>query len=238
MHHFDDPIQEYSRTSFDNFKTNSSGDTAVWRLVPKYYVCGLAVNNKFDFHLLKVEDGNIILDDDKIEWYTKGDFDFMYQGLIGVTEYRDELIFAVQRDGSLYRYSLHQDKIIEKVPLAGSYGNPQPLIKNGEVWVSDYDTILRLKEWHIESSKKLQEAANGTSQFIGSFSLNSQNDLCIIARPFSGDVIGTNKSFKIKYICELGNQPLEAMLMHDNTVIARDWQTGKLLKGKMKRKWF
>ena len=60
----------------------------------------------------KVEKGIITFQDDKIDWYTNGDFDFGYQGLTGVTELNNELIFTIQREGSLYRYSLDQNKII------------------------------------------------------------------------------------------------------------------------------
>ncbi|HEY4194871.1 MAG TPA: hypothetical protein VGM63_05010, partial [Mucilaginibacter sp.] len=238
VHRFNDLRKEYCRTSFDNFKTTSSGDVSFWKFVPRYYIGGLILNEKFDFHLLKVEIGIISLEDNKISWYIDGDFDFGYQGLTSVTEINNELIFTVQRDGSLYRYNLDHDKIIDKIKLAGNHGNPQPIIKNGEVWVSDYDTLIRLNNWQVIKSKKLQEAAGGLSQFIGSFSFNSQNGLCIIARPFSGDVICVNKDFKIKYICNTGKQPLEAVLMQDNTVIARDWKTGDLLRGQLKKKWF
>lgn len=238
VHHFDDPWKEYCRASFVDSTSKSFGDSTFWKFVPKHYVCGFTLSNEFNFHLLKINDGVVVLEDHKVEWYTKGDFDFMYQGLTSVTEYGDELIFTVQRDGSLYRYSLNEDKLIGKVKLAGNYGNPQPTIKNDEIWVSDYDTILRLKNWNVERVKKLQEAAKGNAQFIGSFSFNSQNDQCIVARPFSGDVIGLNRDLKIKYTCNIGSQPLEAVLIHDDIVIARDWQSGKLLKGEMKRKWF
>jgi hypothetical protein len=238
VHHFDDPRKEYCRTSFDNFKTNFSGDSTFWEFVPIYYVCGLTLNDKFDFHLLKIVGGAITIEDNKLDWYTKGDFDFMYQGLTGVIEYNNELIFTVQRDGSLYRYSLDQDRIIDKVNLAGNSGNPQPIIKNDEIWVSDYDTILRLKDWKIKNIKKLQEAEKGTSQFVGNFSFNTEKDLCIVARPFSNDIVGINKNLKIKYTCSIGKQPLEAVLMNNDVVIARDWKTGELLKGKIKRKWF
>ena len=238
IHHFNNPQTEYCKASFDNFKTTSSGDISSWNFVPKYYVGGLSLNAESNFHLFKVENGIITLEDNKIDWYTKGDFDFGYQGLTGVIEFNNELIFTVQRDGSLYRYSLDQDKVIDKVNLAGNYGNPQPIIKNGEVWVSDYDTILRLKDWEIKNIKKLQEAEKGTSQFVGSFSFNTEKDLCIVARPFSNDIVGIDKNLKIKYTCSIGKQPLEAALMQNNVVVARDWQTGELLKGQMKRKWF
>ena len=238
IHHFNNPQKEYSRASFNKFKATYSGDNALWKFLPQYYVCGFNLDDVFDFHLLKIENGTIVLQDDKIEWYTKGDFDFMYQGLTSVTEYDNELIFTVQRDGSLYRYNLDQKKIIDKVRLAGNCGNPEPFIKNDEIWVSDYDTILRLKDWNIQGAKKLQEAANGAGQFIGNFSFNLQNDLCVVARPFSGDVIGLDRNLKIKFHSEVGSQPLEAVLMNNNLVVARDWQTGELLQGKMKRKWF
>ena len=238
VHHFHDPAKVYCETSFSNFKTMSSGDTGCWKLVPRYYVCGLTLNDKFDFHLLKIESGIITLQDDKIDWYTNGNFDFGYQGLTGVLQQGDELIFTVQRDGSLYRYSLVQGKIIDKVALAGRYGNAQPIIRNDKIWAVDYDTIVTLTDWKIERMKKLQKDAKGTSQFIGNLSFDSQKGLCIVPRPFSNDVIGINGHFRIQYTCNLEGQPLEAALMQNQTVVARDWKTGKLLKGQMKRKWF
>ncbi len=238
IHHFDNVQKEYCRISFDNFKTSFQGDVSFCQFVPKYYIAGLSLNNVFNFHLLKIETGIIHLEDEKIDWYTNGDFDFGYQGLTGVTELNDELIFTVQRDGSLYRYSLSQDKIIEKIELAGNYGNPQPIILGDEIWVADYDTFVNLKNWKIKSRKRLQNAAGTVAQFIGDFSFNKENNLLIVARPYSSDVIALNKDLKIKYVCKTGAQPLTAVLMKNQIIIARDWQTGNLLKGILKRKWF
>ncbi|MGN6638909.1 MAG: hypothetical protein ACTHJ8_08350 [Mucilaginibacter sp.] len=238
VHHFNNPHKEYYKTSFDNFKVTSSGDISFLKFVPRYYIGGLHLNAKFGFHLLRILDGIISLEDSKIKWYTEGDFDFGYQGLTSVIEINDELIFSVQRDGSLYRYSLNQNTFIEKVGLAGRYGNPQPITKNNEIWVADYDTIVKLKNWKIERVKKLQKASEHTSQFVGSISFDLKKDICIVARPFNGDVIGINKNLEVKYTCNIGKQPLEAVLMNNNIVLARDWHTGTLLKGKMKRKWF
>jgi hypothetical protein len=238
IHHFEDIQKEYCRISFQNFKTHYTGDLSFCQFVPRYYVAGLTLNSEFNFHLLKISNGVFYLEDEKIDWYTNGDFDFMYQGLTGVTEFNNELIFTVQRDGSLFRYSLGEDKLIDKVNLAGSSGNPQPKIIGGEIWVTDYDTLVKMENWEIQNRKRFQGAHENTSQFIGDFSFNKENGLCILARPLSGDVIGLNKYFRIKYTCNLGKQPLQAVLMKDQVVIARDWQTGDLLIGKMKRKWF
>ncbi|TSD65994.1 hypothetical protein FFF34_000925 [Inquilinus sp. KBS0705] len=232
VHHFKKPKKEYCKIYFDNFKTSFTGDISFSQFIPKYYICAFALADDREFHLIKIKANMICLEDEKIEWFKNGAFDFGYQGLTSVTEFSNELIFTVQRDSFLYRYSLNDGKIIAKVTLAGKRGNPEPVIINNSIWVADYDTLIRLENWEVKQAIKLQDEAEGCSQFIGKFSFNAENDWCIVARPFSGDVIGLNKYFKIDYQCKTGSQPIEAVLLKNGLVIARDWQTGMLVKGK------
>jgi hypothetical protein len=52
-------------------------------------------------------------------------------------------------------------------------------------------------------------------------------------------VLGVNtRNLSVKHVCNTGGQPLEAVMLDDRRVYARDWQTGELLTGKMKRKLF
>jgi hypothetical protein len=240
VHHFSDVAKELSKSSFDHYRLKQTGEPAYWKFVSRYYVTSLNLYNNFSYHLLKIEAGSIQLDDDKIKWFSTGNYDFGYQGLTGVREYGNELIFTVQRDGSLYRFDPAKNEIIKKVSLAGKAGNPDPVIRdNKEIWVVDYDTLLRIDpdDWEIIKSKQLQDAANGVLQFIGQISFITDNSLCIVARPFSGDVIGLDENLKTRYRCKTGLQPVEAVLMND-TVIARDWKTGEFINGKMKRVFF
>ena len=75
---------------------------------------------------------------------------------------------------------------------------------------------------------------------MGAYTFSLDESLCAVARPFSGDVVAVNtKRFRITHTCNLGHQPLTVALLSDGTVYARDWKTGRLLKGQLtKKKWF
>ena len=230
LHHFLEPIKVICKLSFDNFNISVVGDIDLLCHIPKYYLANLKLNNEFKFHLFKIENSQLSLYDEKIKWYYDGNFDFGYQGLIQVTEYKDELIFCVQRDGSIYRYSLISNKIIEKIPLANKCGNPKVTFCDdfSELWVDDYDTLLKVNpnNWKVENSKLLQEADKGTGQFIGSYSIS--NNSIVIPRPYSSDILILNKDLTLKTSIKVDNQPLEAVLL-EKLIVARDWKTGKLI---------
>jgi hypothetical protein len=91
----------------------------------------------------------------------------------------------------------------------------------------------------VERSRKLQEAASGTAQFIGAFAFDEAETLCAIARPFSGDIVGIDPdTLRTKYRAKVGSQPLEVALLRDRRVFARDWKTGNLLTAELSRAWF
>jgi hypothetical protein len=126
--------------------------------------------------------------------------------------------------------------------LADRAGNPtlQFTTRTRELWADDYDTLLRLNssDWSVQDSLLLQGASAGTRQFIGAYCFNQDESLCAVGRPFSGDVVAVHmKMFKITHTCNLGHQPLLPALLTDGTVYARDWKTGTLLKGQLKKKW-
>ena len=61
----------------------------------------------------------------------------------------------------------------------------------------------------------------------------------MVARPFRGDVVGIDAAtLKIKRSARLGRQPLEVAAVQQGDVVARDWKTGDLLRGKLERRWF
>jgi hypothetical protein len=237
IHHFEAPDEILSNLTWVNDLNKKN--LGIWHHVPNYYTVGFSIADHFDFHLVQVEAERLVLQDDKIKWYREGNFDFMYQGLTSVTEYNNELIFTVQRDGSLYRFNVSDNKLEQRIVLAGNSGNPYPHIGNGFLWTVDYDTLVQvsLKDWQVKAQKKLQGAEKGVAHFIGDVSLSLNNSLCIVPRPFSGDVITLNKNLKLKHTCVVGKQPLEAAII-DNKVIARDWKTGELLQGKLKKLFF
>jgi len=73
-------------------------------------------------------------------------------------------------------------------------------------------------------------------QFIGQFAFDADEQVCAVARPFSGDVVGLDpKTLELRYRAELGKQPLEVAVLRDLRVFARDWKTGEILKGALGR---
>jgi len=154
----------------------------------------------------------------------------------------DKLIFSVQRDSNPVLYDLRERKVISKLSLANRLGNPTLRFRRRahELWADDYDTLLRLdpSDWHVTDSLLLQGSISGSRHFIGEFCFSQDESLCVVPRPFSGDVVALETTgFRITHICKLGQQPLVAALLTDGTVYGRDWKTGVPLKGRLKKKW-
>jgi hypothetical protein len=106
--------------------------------------------------------------------------------------------------------------------------------------VDDYDTLLKINlgTWEKLKSARLQDLATGTRQFIGEYNFDTAESNCTVARPFSKDVIGLDPdSMKIRWRCKLAGHPLEAILLPNKCIIARDWKSGALLTGRLKRVW-
>jgi hypothetical protein len=133
--------------------------------------------------------------------------------------------------------------VIRKLSLAGNHGNPRFRFarQHGEIWADDYDTILKFdsNSLALKASQRLQAAPTGTAYFIGDWLFNDDESLCLVSRPFSGDVVAISTgNLKTKYIAKTGKQPLQSIFVGNGNIIARDWKTGDLLKGSLRRKWF
>jgi hypothetical protein len=236
-HHFYDPSRKLVWTSYPS-SGGAGGDPTYWRYMPDYYTAGFKTDGHFAFHLLCLKDDRLVLDDEKISWYHQGSFDFMYQGLTGVYDIRDDLLFTVQRDGGLYRFDKNENRMVERLGLDGGSGNPfvYYIPMQNELWISngDYLNYMGAYNWKILISKQFQDPTpSGSKQFVGRFTMAYDLTFCVLSRPFSGDVISMADDMKINGVCQLGKQPLEAMLMKNGQVIGRDWKTGELLKGEM-----
>jgi hypothetical protein len=180
---------------------------------------------------------------DSLGWYDES-YDKAYQGIIGATELSpDLLLISVSRDSHPVIYSPITKQVVKKLSLAERNGNPKfnLIPQRRELWADDYDTLLKLDidSFNVIDKRKLQESANNLRQFIGEWTFNRDYSLCFIARPFSGDIIAvSSENLKTKYICSIGKKPLEVGLTPDGKIFARDWQSGDLLKGSLKRRWF
>jgi len=94
--------------------------------------------------------------------------------------------------------------------------------------------VINKKDWRVIRSACLQGAASGSLQFIGDFSFTADENSCVVARPFSGDVIEIDTStLEIQRTAKLGRKPLEVAALDGGEVIARDWKTGTVLRGRL-----
>lgn len=236
-HNFDDISNKISTIIIDKSGSKIEGEKSVWSKLPKVYVCFLDVNDKKDDYLIQVDSSRSDLRLVKLDWYDDS-YDKDYQGLIDVTEVpqRKQLIFTIQRNSYPVLYDMHKQSIIKKISLADRGGNPQLFFRKNksELWASDYDNMLVIDadNWNIKFCGQLQKTQKGIARFIGDYTFNEEETLCAVARPFSGDVIVLDtKNFQIAYGCKLNDQPLSVALLSNGKVYARDWKTGKLLRG-------
>lgn len=241
VHKANKTAEEVARVSIGPDGIFYGGDAAGWLSVPKAYVSYFEFRGVQDYWLCIVgteSDDTLIK---SFRWYDET-YDKGYQGIIGVVEVPDSklVIVSVQRDSSPVLYDPILEKAIRKIDLANRYGNPKLQFNSSgtDLWADDYDTLLKIAPttWSVEKSSELQTTDNGTRSFIGDYWLNNDETLCIVPRPFSNDVIGVDaNTFKIKYECNIGKQPLQAVMLSDGRVIARDWRSGELLNGQMKK---
>jgi hypothetical protein len=233
-------IEEVARfTASDSF-VGFTGNSNVWESVPAAYVSYFAYKGVSDYWLCLLRGNQPRLQ--RFDWYDDS-YDKGYQGIVGVVEVPDSptVLVSVQRDSEPLLFDPTKGKVIRKIKLAGHCGNPAlQFSRSGQLlWADDYDTLLKIdrKSWSVIKSKQLQSDDNGTSQFIGDYWLNSDESLCVVARPFSSDVVALDtRDLKTRYECSIGRQPLQAVMLSDNRVFGRDWKSGDALAGIMKRK--
>ena len=244
-HSFTDPVQVIGRLRFSPTGHQFEGEPRVWEYLPKAYIGFLKQPALSDYRLFLIEPVLTQAEVVTLDWYDNS-YDKDYQGLTGVVEVpgQDKLIISVQRDSHPVLYDLSQRKVVKKLSLARRAGNPTLRFRKHpcELWADDYDTLLRLdiSNWKVTDKIVIQGARAGSQQFMGAYAFSLDESLCAVARPFSGDVVAVNtKRFRITHTCNLGHQPLTVALLSDGTVYARDWKTGRLLKGQLtKKKWF
>jgi hypothetical protein len=214
-----------------------TGDSSIWQELPRAYVA-FAFGG---FHLFLVNlNGEVSMQ--AFSWYSDTDYDKGYQGIIGVEEIPNSslLIVSIQRDSSPILYDPDTGKAVKKLSLADRRGNPDFVFRSSanEFWATDYDHIVKINATTLDviATKQLQEAGQVGRQFIGDFSFDRSERLCLVARPFGGDVIGLDcDSMRQTYRAELGKQPLEAGLLGDDTVVAVDWKSGEFLSGRIEK---
>jgi hypothetical protein len=241
---FSAPDAVLARAAVDPSGTRADGDAAAWDSVPRLYVDYLGFAPWNSFVLLRMSPADAAIEIQRLAWYDES-YDKAYQGIVGVLELpgADAALVSVQRSSRLILHDLGTNARRRAIDLGDRGGNPRLALRESgrEVWASDYDAIavLRTDTWQVDRRARLQGARAGTQQFIGGFAFAPDEPVCVVARPFSGDVIGIDPAtLKTRRTARLGRQPLEVAALPGGEIIARDWQTGDLLRGALRRRWF
>ena len=189
--------------------------------------------------LLKIHPSTEQIEPQRFEWYDDT-YDKGYQGVVDVLQLpgEDFALISVQRSSRVIVHDLDGGVKRGEVDLGGRGGNPTLQFGNadGEIWASDYDTLVVLRANHLQILRRalLQEASAGTRQFIGDYAFQPDQDICVVARPFSHDIVGIDTvGLKVKASARLGRQPLEVAALAHGRVVARDWKTGDVLHGRL-----
>ena len=238
VHSFQDPSLALCTLERTGPASSLQGDSSAFASAPRYYSAYFNPGGAGDYHLLYLDTDRGEICAERFAWYD-GSYDKDYQGIVGVTELPSgNLIVSIQRDSHPLLYDPTTKQVLRKLSLANRAGNPTLQLggRCREIWADDYDTLVKLDahSLKIKGTRRLE-----SGQFIGHWSLNEDESLCFVPRPFSGDVVAVSThNLKPKYAATLGKQPLEAVSLNDSRVIARDWKTGELLKGSLRRAWF
>lgn len=256
FHHFDGSLIRLTVHSFENpttplcsiehagGKTTVQGNPKFLQSAPHYYVAYYNPEFAPASYLIYVDYRQSKIETGRFEWYNNNEYDLGYQGIIGVFKLDSgNLIVSIQRDSHPVIYDPFTKTVIGKLTLAGNSGNPkfQFVRKRGEIWADDYDTILKFdnETLALKASRRIQGALMSTYQLIGDWSFNKDESLCLVSRPFSGDVIAiSTDDLKTMFVAKTGKQPIQAIFVSNEKIIGRDWQTGALLKGTFQRRWF
>jgi hypothetical protein len=178
-----------------------------------------------------------------LDWFDDT-YDKGYQAIVGATEIpgRPEVLIAIQRDSRPVIHDPLARRKVAQLELCGRAGNPALRFRRhgSELWADDYDTIVVLEPgtWRRLRSRRLQGALTGTGQFIGRYCFGADERACYVPRPYSRDVVALDpRNLRIRARCRFDAQPFEAVGLDDDTVVARDWKTGALLRGPLRRVW-
>jgi hypothetical protein len=239
IHSFSDPQQVLARATVTNGERILLGDPEIWKKVPRLYVEYLRFAPWNDYILLLVSPSLGQVEVQRLEWYDDT-YDRGEKGLGDVLEVPGEtsVLIPVRGSSRLILHDVATGKKNGTLELAGRHGNPELYFRSSaqEVWASDYDSLVVIdkKSWRLKRSACLQGPAGSCAQFIGTFSFTTDENSCVVARPFSGDVIEIDTStLEIRRTAKLGRKPLEVAVLAEGEIVARDWKTGGVLRGKL-----
>lgn len=242
LHHFDDLGTPLGRAVVEAAGSTVTGSPSLWSRVPTNYIAFHKGPFWSDYALVRLDPGKGNVSLQQFDWYND-EYDKGYQGIVGVAEIPGDssLLIAVQRDSRLVLYDPLAQAKRGLVELSARGGNPSLFFRRRarELWAVDYDTIVKLEpaSWRVLAARRLQDVdSQGTNLFIGDVWFDHDETMCAVPRPFSGDVLVIDlDNLKTRLQCKTGQQPLEAAVLEDGAAVARDWQTGELLRGPLRK---
>jgi hypothetical protein len=235
---FDRPATVLARAVVEPGRAGLEGDAAAWIGVRQLYVPYLRFEPWRDSVLVRVVPDAGRIDVQRLSWFDDS-YDKDYEAPIDViaSPDRSTAIVSVQRRSRLILQDLASGTVRGAVELADRGGNPELRLRASgrELWASDYDTIavVRTADWQVDRSALVQsEPARNSQLFIGDYGFAPDADLCVVARPYSGDIVAIDPAtLKIVQTAKTGKQPLQVAAVGEGRVIARDWKSGELLSG-------
>jgi len=241
---FADPGQIIARAAVSQAGNEVIGDASAWEGVPHLYFEYLKFAGWNDYVLIQLIPSERRIQLQSFEWYDSR-YDKGYQGIVDVLELpgKDLALVSVSRSSRVVLHDLKTGGEKGFVDLANRMGNPKlmPRHERNEIWTTDYDTVVVVDSdsMRVRKSRRLQSAFRGSQQFVGDLAFAPDANICAVARPFNGDVVGIDgASLRIKYSAKLERQPLSVAALHDGEIVARDWKTGELLRGRLERRLF
>jgi hypothetical protein len=235
VRHFSSPDDVRVIAVVSRGRAQVEGDADAWSMVPRAY-SGYDPDGEAAYTLLLV-DGSTVPEVQRMTWFSGETYDLGYQAMgapVGVPG-EDIFLIPIQRSSRPVIYDVVSRQVVGHLNLADRSGNPSLRFRTpDELWADDYDTLLLLDRdgWIKRRELLLQPAVDGVRQFIGGWAFDRNRTLCAVGRPFSGDVLGIDtESFTVTSRAHLGDQPLDVAVLADGRVFARDWQSGRTLRG-------
>ena len=236
VHRFDNVDKIVSRLLIDRSNSRIEGTSEVWRNVPRYYTAYLEHVDWTGYTLVAIEsDYEISLK--TFDWFDNS-YDHGYQAIVEATEvpHSDLIAVSIQRDSKPVLHDPIKNRKVGEIPLAGRSGIPRLYFsqRSETLWASDYDTLLRLDSstWDTLATSILQQKMNCVALGIGQFTFNTDETICVVTRPHSGDILGVDPTtLKPKSICQTGGHPYDVTIDENGNILARDKKTGELYAG-------
>lgn len=223
VRHASEPETKLANISSLPSKTEFGGDSELWsKIDPCVRVEDVVGHSSF----VRIDAEHKALMPLDLSWYTDGDYDLGYQGLVDCMTTPDltRVIISVQRSSVLIAIDLARNQKIATIRLPGHTGSPKLTKRTKTDFIaSDYDTLCRVR---VDGTVAAHSILEKTGTFIGDYHLGEDGSL-VVARPHSGDVLLLDsEEFAVLGSAAMPCQPLVPHRLPDGGVLARDWKTG------------